>query len=263
MPTFEITADFEQMRTIERAMARNLHDYVAAHRHVVPDSDAACIEVANGIAAFTGVGSPLTTVKAAGPGVSPSDLDEIESFFRRHRVPAVTIELAPWLPDESVHVLRDRGYLPVGNEDVVAMTTSSAPSLPSSLPVEAIPLGAWPVVMRRCFELNEESPANELVAAAAHLPDSRLYGIRENELWIAAAQSVSYGDVVIFGNDGTNPDARNGGAQTALIKHRLEEIAPGTTIAAEVAPGSGSERNYLRCGFQIAYTRTHHARRLN
>jgi hypothetical protein len=31
---------------------------------------------------------------------------------------------------------------------------------------------------------------------------------------------------------------------------------------AEVEPGSTSERNYLRCGFTIAYTRTHYSRAL-
>jgi hypothetical protein len=251
--------DVELMRKIESAMARNLQDYVAAHRQVVPQAGAEYIEVGGGVAAFTGTDSPLTTVKAAGPRISPSDLDDIESFFCRHKTLNVTIELAPWLSDESERTLLDRGYRAVGEEDVVVVTTAGAPHPTAPWRVEAVPLDAWPEVMRRCFELADDSPATDLVTAAARLPNSRLFGIREDDLWIACAQSISYGDVVIFGNDGTHPDDRNRGAQTALINERLEPIPAGTTAAAEVAPGSGSERNYLRCGFQIAYTRTQYA----
>ena len=80
-------------------------------------------------------------------------------------------------------------------------------------------------------------------------------------MWIACAQVVrTGGDVVVFGNDGTGPGARGRGAQQALIIERLRALPAGTTAVAEVEPGGTSERNYLRCGFTIAYTRTHHAR---
>ena len=114
--------------------------------------------------------------------------------------------------------------------------------------------------MRRTSELPDESPTKELVIAAAHLPNAVLYGLRENDRWIACAQSVTYDDVAIFGCDGTMPEARRRGAQTTLIEDRLAALPAGKIVMAEVAPGSGSERNYLRCGFQIAYARTHFAR---
>ena len=79
----------------------------------------------------------------------------------------------------------------------------------------------------------------------------------ENDRWIACAQSVTYDDVVIFANDATVPEARARGAQKALIEERLEAVPAGMIVTAEVAPGSGSERNYLRCGFRIAYARAH------
>lgn len=47
---------------IERAMARNLRDYNSAYAREHPNVDATSIDVAGGIAAFTGVESPLTTV---------------------------------------------------------------------------------------------------------------------------------------------------------------------------------------------------------
>jgi hypothetical protein len=60
--------DLELMPKLERAVARNLQDYVAAYRHLAPQVGAAGIEVAGGVAAFTGIDSPLTTVKGTGPG---------------------------------------------------------------------------------------------------------------------------------------------------------------------------------------------------
>jgi hypothetical protein len=54
------------------------------------------------------------------------------------------------------------------------------------------------------------------------------------------------------------------GAQTALIFARMAVAAtrPFAFWAAEVAPGSTSERNYLRRGFDIGYTRAHCTRAL-
>jgi hypothetical protein len=60
----------------------------------------------------------------------------------------------------------------------------------------------------------------------------------------------------------TSSSSRGRGAQRALIEGRLQTVAATAIVAAEVAPGSGSERNYLRCGFRVAYTRSHDVRSL-
>jgi hypothetical protein len=71
--------------------------------------------------------------------------------------------------------------------------------------------------------------------------------------------------VGLFGNDATLASARWRGAQRAAIQQRLRSAAELglPLVGAEVAPGSSSERNYLRCGFVVAYTRTHYARRVD
>jgi hypothetical protein len=254
--------DFLLMGRIESVVARNLQDYVGAYRHVVPQAGAACIEVAGGVAAFTGLGSPLTTVKGTGARVSPLDLHQIESFFRDRNAATVTIEMAPWPGEEVPQILGERGYSVAGQEDVMA-TTSGASLRDTAVPMAAVPSHAWAELLRRCSELPDESAANELVTAASCLPHAQLYGVREKDRWIACAQSVTYDEVVIFGNDGTLREARGKATQTALIEERLRTLPAGKIAIAEVAPGSGSERNYLRCGFQIAYARTHYVRTLH
>jgi hypothetical protein len=73
------------------------------------------------------------------------------------------------------------------------------------------------------------------------------------------------GQVALFANDATLHSARGRGAQTAAIQERLRAIAARDflLLAAEVAPGSTSGRNYLRCGFHLSYTRAHYARCLD
>ena len=69
------------LQIIESAVAQNLRDYVDAVQLVAPDLRAAAAACAGGTAAFIGVGSPLTTVKGAGPEITNHELDAAEAFF--------------------------------------------------------------------------------------------------------------------------------------------------------------------------------------
>ena len=81
----------------------------------------------------------------------------------------------------------------------------------------------------------------------------------------SCAQLTPTVDVALFGNDATLQSARGRGAQKATIQQRLRYATAlrFRLATAEVAAGSTSERNYLRCGFLLAYTRTHYGRRLD
>jgi len=254
--------DHQQMRTLEDAAADNLEDYVLAYGKVAPELNARCLRIASGVAAFTGIGSPLTTVKGASADLSTRELDEIEAFFGDHHAATVTVEMAPWATEQTMMLLRERGYVLAGEEDVVVSRSRGAPS-EATPRAEAMPSQAWIEIMQRASELPDESPTEALVSAAAQLATARLFGVRDGDRWIACAQLVTYDDVVIFGNDATLPDARGRGAQTALITDRLGALRAGTIVMAEVAPGSGSERNYLRCGFQIAYARSQYVKAID
>jgi len=99
----------------------------------------------------------------------------------------------------------------------------------------------------------------------ADLPGAIRVGIRGGGGWIACGELVPAAGVGILSNDATLPSARRSGAQIALIHARLGMAAARglACLVAEVAPGSTSERNYLRCSFEIAYRRTHYARSLD
>jgi hypothetical protein len=246
---------------MEAAVARNLQAYVAAYGEAAPDVGAQAIEVAGGVAAYCGTESPLTTVKGLGAQIAAGDCDRVEEFFRQRSVGAVTLECAPWLSGASRELLERRGYQVRAPEHVLLLKQPVGDEAP--LRVEPLPANEWPAVMRRGFELPDTAAMRALVRAAARLQNAQLWGVRDHDDWVACGQSVTYDGVAIFGCDGTLPMARGRGAQRALILHRLSEIGPEMLVTAEVAPGSISERNYLRCGFEVAYARTHYTRTLH
>lgn len=64
-------------------------------------------------------------------------------------------------------------------------------------------------------------------------------------------------DVAILFSASTQPQFRRRGVQTTLIKQRLRDAThAGCDLAIVLTtPGSDSERNVQRAGFQIAYTK--------
>jgi hypothetical protein len=240
------------VESIERAFGRNLRDFVGA------SPGGLSLDCAGGVAAWLGAQSPLTTVKGAGPALSDSDIDAAEEFFRRSGSGRSMFELAPWV---STGGLRKRGYEIAGEEHVLIRRPPFEAPEPA-LDVTSVGAAEWPALQLRANDAEDTSPWREIVAMCAALPGALRFGVRDGAGWIACAEVMPAGEVAIFGNDATCPSARGRGAQTATILARLRAVAPlgFRRIAAEVAPGSTSERNYLRCGFEIAYRRTWFAR---
>src|SRR5262249_55312342 len=110
-------------------------------------------------------------------------------------------------------------------------------------------VGIWPV----------------LAGASAIIPGAIRFAVVDSGAKIGCAELFCVGSVGILANDATLESARRRGAQTAAIHERIR-IATATGLPllfAEVAPGTTSERNYLRCGFSVAYSRTHFVRQLD
>jgi GNAT superfamily N-acetyltransferase len=82
--------------------------------------------------------------------------------------------------------------------------------------------------------------------------------VEEESRVIATGGLAVHGGVALFAGASTIPEARGRGAQKALLGARLRYArSVGCDLAMLVTePGSGSQRNGERSGFQIAYTRT-------
>jgi hypothetical protein len=253
------------MKTIERAMAQNLLDFVETAQHVAPDLGAAAIACAGNVGAFLGSGSPLTTVKGAGPSLSAADIETAEAFFLGHGVHRAVFELAPWVMPDAIGLLTQRGYQVAGSEDVVVRKPPFEVPTPGH---RVVPVSAedWPALMLRVDEPSDLPSWDSLAEISALLPGVLRFAVLDDRGdLVSCAELAPASDVAIFGNDATLESARGRGAQQATIQERLRYAADlrFRVAAAEVAPGSTSERNYIRCGFSIAYTRTHYARELS
>jgi hypothetical protein len=247
----------ETVEAVECAVARNLTDFVDALRKCGADPGPAAIRCGGGVAAFTGHDCPLTTIKGAGPELTNSDLHLAEEFFRSHDAKTVTFELAPWISPAVEQRLHTSGYEVAALEDVVVRQPPfEAPS--PTLPVGFVAAEQWPALMLRINAAPDWVPWRALASAAAILPDVvSVIATNSDSTPIACAQLMPVDAVALFANDATHSSARGRGAQKSLIDARLR-IAQNRTfefVAAEVAPASGSERNYLRSGFRVAYTR--------
>lgn len=250
--------DLSLVPALEAAAGRNLLDYVLAFQSHWPELRAAALPCAGGVAAYTGPESPLTTVKGAGPEISDGEIDAAEGFFRRHRAGRVVWECAPWVPEETQARLARRGYRAEGTEAVMAL---ALPAEVGAVEAPLVELGAeaWARVFPEAFELPAEGYWPRLARVMWHLGGAVNLGVLDGDgAAVACAQMVGAGRVAVLGNDGTVAAARGAGLQTALIRERVRRagVAGFAVAMSEVAEGSGSQRNYARCGFRRVYGRT-------
>ncbi|HEY2688804.1 MAG TPA: GNAT family N-acetyltransferase [Streptosporangiaceae bacterium] len=237
-----------------------------------PDPAGFVTPIAGGVASFAEDGSPFNKVAGLGFGgvPGPGELEEIERAFAACHAP-VQVELAH-LADPAVGaLLTGRGYRLVSFENVLGLALADRPG-------RAIPAG---VEVRRGGDFR---PWLEAVAEASIHPDTEgvpsheefpreLIENAERDLVAAGATPylalrdgiVAGGASVRLAEDGvaqftgaaTLPAHRRRGVQTALLAARLAAAAAaGCDIAVVTTqPGSKSQQNVQRRGFDLLYTR--------
>jgi ribosomal protein S18 acetylase RimI-like enzyme len=237
-----------------------------------PDPAGFVTPIAGGVASFAEDGSPFNKVAGLGFGgvPGPGELEEIERAFAACHAP-VQVELAH-LADPAVGaLLTGRGYRLVSFENVLGLALADRPG-------RAIPAG---VEVRRGGDFR---PWLEAVAEASIHPDTEgvpsheefpreLIENAERDLVAAGATPylalrdgiVAGGASVRLAEDGvaqftgaaTLPAHRRRGVQTALLAARLADAAAaGCDIAVVTTqPGSKSQQNVQRRGFDLLYTR--------
>ena len=225
--------------------------------------DAALLEVAGGLAVFAGAESPLTY--AAGIGlygpVHRSEVDRMEAFYHtRGALPAV--DLCPLADPGLIDILADRGYRPTEFHNLLVKPLLGAEIHPASRSRE-ISAGEgelWCRVVGRGFFEHMELTGEEMDVGRAivSMPGAHCF-LAVSETGEAAgggALSLRDGLAVLFA-DGIVESCRRRGLHRDLILARLGVArARGCDFAtASAAPGSASQRNYERSGFQVAYTK--------
>jgi GNAT superfamily N-acetyltransferase len=231
------------------------------------------VPVAGGVATFAGAGSPFSKVAGLGFGgvPSPSALDQIERAFAACGTP-VQIELAH-LGDPAVGAwLTGRGYRLVSFENVLGLALDSGPERVTPAGVEVRPsgdgeFGEWLEAVvdgvihpdTEGLPAHEEFPRDIIVNAERDLVAAgavRYAALRDGVMAGGATIRLAAGIAQLTGA-ATRPAHRRRGVQTALLAARLADAAAaGCDIAVVTTqPGSVSQHNVQRRGFDLLYTR--------
>jgi GNAT superfamily N-acetyltransferase len=281
-----IYSDRTLSQKLERTEGRANLDFVETRKSLFPDSNATWIEVGGAYAMFDGVGSPLTQTFGLGIFEDATDahLEEIERFYRE-RGSDIFHEVSPMTDPALMSLLSGRGYKPIEMTTVMYLDLGSRiadfgfenasrhsesknpqseirnPKSPSARRIEESEVDLWAETAAAGWASEGEELADFIKsfgAIAARCNGGHPFLAELDDRPIAAGGLQIYEDVCILAGASTIPDARRKGAQNELLKARLKYAHElGCRFAMMCAlPGSQSQKNAQKNGFNIAYTRT-------
>jgi GNAT superfamily N-acetyltransferase len=265
-------ASTELAARIERAESELIRSGAEAVRR--RNSAVLTIPIAGGVVVWAEQDSPLNKVAGLGFAGAPDDgeLDAVERAFDERSTP-VRVELASLADPETASRLARRGYLFVGFENVLGLPLKDRQPLELPAGIEVAESGPaefseWLDAVVTGFAhpddqgvpSDEEFPREVLERVMGDLASasgfSRYLARRGGE--IAGGGSLRMGDgVAQLCGAATLPAHRRQGVQTALLLSRLDLARDAGCDVAVVTtqPGSKSQENVQRQGFQLLYTR--------
>jgi len=258
---------------IERVEADLIARSGEAARHRGTGTPGFVIPVDGAVASFAEPGSPFNKVAGLGFGGVPgaAQLDEIEEAFAARGAP-VQVELAH-LADPAVGaLLTGRGYRLISFENVLGLALTGQPERVTPPGVEVRPSSdeefeSWADVVADGFAHpdlqgvpSHEEFSREMIARSerdlAVAGAMRYLALRDGAIAGGASFRLADGVAQLTGA-ATAPAHRRRGVQTALLSARLADAAAaGCDIAVVTTqPGSKSQQNVQRRGFDLLYTR--------
>ncbi|MFN7992835.1 MAG: hypothetical protein U0Q18_04505 [Bryobacteraceae bacterium] len=259
-----ILAGVQLARRLEASEAANGTQCAAAQNIIEPGSGATVLEAAGGWAIYVGAESPLS--RAVGLGlrgiVRAAELDAVERFYSQRNA-AATVDLCPLADPSLIDLLRDRAYrITEFNHTLVRLPGPVDAGMPGQVAVRQAEAGEerlWAETVGRGFLEKDELTSGELDIGRSifRIPGVRCYlAYWGGRTAGAAALSFHDGLGMLFA-DSTVTGFRGLGVQSALIQERLKvAFGAGCDLAtASTLPGSTSQRNYERGGFQVVYTK--------
>jgi GNAT superfamily N-acetyltransferase len=260
-------ADIALAARIERLGAESMRSFARAYERLFPEFGAAAIDVAGGVAAFLEPASPVNGVVGMGFSgeVSREDLDAVYRFFgARGERPLVAI--CPSADTSLTRLLDEGGWSASALENVLVREVSASERFeppPEGIEVRvarsADEREQWAALVARGFCAPDDPTPTELrLGNAAVFSEYGTFLTAFAEGKPAGTGELHMGDGMGWLTaDTTLPEFRRRGVQAALQRARLEIARDaGCELAfTEAAPGSGSQRNMERLGFEVVYTR--------
>lgn len=261
-----IHANKELCARLETVEALNQVEFAVTFNRLEKEFQAAYKKIGTGYAVFAGVDSPLTQAFALGLDgeVSEKEILELEDFYKQ-RGSAVNIEVCTLSDISLARLLVERGFQITEYSNLLVRSLAGEETFEQAgeiviREVRADELDRFAATVGRGFA--EGSDPSESITELF-----KVWFEQSNCTWFGAFvdREMAGGGAVFlnqgvgeFGGASTLPEYRGRGIQTALLKARLAyarkngcDLAMVTTL-----PGTTSQRNVEKQGFQVAYTRT-------
>lgn len=263
-----VLVDNELSERLERTEGLANARFVEARAQQSAQSGATWIEVAGAHAMFDGAESPLTQSFGLGMGgeVTSDDFEKLESFFRERNAP-VLLEVSPLASMDLLAHLTHRNYRPIEYTNVMCRRIGPNTALPRRQNPEVRVRSIGPTETENWAHCSARGWSDNPEFYEMILGYGRTFATTQGATGMLAeieSKPVATGvvfiaeKVALLAGASTIPEARRQGAQSALLESRLSyAVEQGCDLAMMGAlPGSPSQRNAQRNGFQIAYTRT-------
>jgi hypothetical protein len=264
-----IYSDKALSQKLERTEARANADFVETRAMLEPASNASWIQVAGAYAMFDGVESPCTQTFGLGmfEEVITGHLEEIESFYKNLDAP-VFHEVSPMADVGLINLLNERGYRPVEMTSVmyralntVEVVAEKRSTLIKTRVIDESEADLWAKTSATGWSTEMEGLEDFMFGfgrISARCKGAYPFLAQLDGKAISTGMLFIYDDVCVLAGTSTVREARNQGAQNALLSERLKFAADrGCTLAMMAAlPGSQSQKNAQKNGFNVAYTRT-------
>ena len=258
--------DLELARRIELTEARAGAAAAEGLARLRPESGAAVERIAGGYALYAGAGSPVTQAVGLGlaGAVSKEEFARLETFYRDRNEP-VRAEVCPLADASLFEHFGAAGYRVTEFSNVMACRLpNGGEKLRREDSIEVTRIAAeqidlWNLTVAQGF-------SSGAAVSEEMLEVMKGFALAEGvECYLASVEGAAAGGGTLSVRDGvaglfgasTLPAYRKRGIQRALLQARLARGAElGCELAACLAqPGSSSQRNMVRHGFQVLYTR--------
>jgi GNAT superfamily N-acetyltransferase len=251
---------------LETAEASNQVEFVRSHNRLVADSQARFQKIGSGFAIFAGVDSPLTQIFGMGMDgdANVEQVIELEEFYRRENAP-VNVELCHLSDIGLSRMFIERGYQISEFSNVLLRRVREddgfeVPTINDIREVKEDEIDRVAAVVTEGFLETQDIPASfvEIFQVCFQQTNCTFFAAFNEHGSVGGGSVFLMEDVAIFGGASTLPAFRNRGIQTDLLKTRLSYAQSKGCNWAMVTtlPGSVSQKNVERQGFQVVYSRT-------
>jgi hypothetical protein len=248
-------------RRLEAAEAIDAAGCAEAACKVDSDCDPVVRGIAGGVIVFCGAASPLTHALGVGMhgSVTEEEIAEIELFFFS-RGAGVALDVCPHADATLREVLVSRGYRLAEMNNVLVRALGPGEHWPVDLQIEPAADSTEYAQTVTCGFFGRDLVTDDEIRLGKtlfHMPNATpLIARSAGQATGACGLSVRNG-VASFYGDATLNSSRNRGVHSAMIAFRLNSaVTAGCDLAtAGTQPGSVSQRNYQRFGFEVAYTK--------